>query len=117
MFTRTKYRAKSLDQKLAKAECKVIMVPAAFTLMTGKDHWEVLLRARAIETETYVVATGMWGPYPDGKGAVLPGMYGITYNVKCGDRAFGWAGDHVEPGVSIDDDGHSGHVWSSRNFG
>ena len=39
--------------------------------------------------------------YPDGKGVVLPGMYGVTYNVRAGDRAFGWAGDHVEPGVSI----------------
>ena len=62
-------RFPELYQKLAKAGSKVIMVPAAFTLMTGKDHWEVLLRTRAIETETYVVATGMWGPYPDGKGA------------------------------------------------
>ena len=38
---------------------------------------------------------------PDGVGEVLPGMYGITYNARVGDRAFGWAGDHVEPGVSI----------------
>jgi hypothetical protein len=39
--------------------------------------------------------------YPDGKGTVLPGMSGIAYNARVGDRAFGWAGDHVEPGVSI----------------
>jgi hypothetical protein len=39
--------------------------------------------------------------YPDGKGTVLPGMSGIVYNARVGDRAFGWAGDHVEPGVSI----------------
>src|SRR5687768_4604110 len=39
---------------------------------------------------------------PDGKGVMLPGMFGITYNARAGDRAFGWAGDHVEPGVSID---------------
>ena len=39
--------------------------------------------------------------WPDGVGEVLPGMYGITYNARVGDRAFGWAGDHVEPGVSI----------------
>jgi hypothetical protein len=39
--------------------------------------------------------------YPDGKGVMLPGMFGVTYNAKVGDRAFGWAGDHVEPGVSI----------------
>jgi Domain of unknown function (DUF4438) len=39
--------------------------------------------------------------WPDGKAAVLPGMFGIAYNARVGDRAFGWAGDHVEPGVSI----------------
>lgn len=42
-------------------------------------------------------------PWPDGRATVLPGMFGIAYNVRCGDRAFGWAADHVEPGVSIDD--------------
>ena len=41
---------------------------------------------------------------PDGHGEVLPGMYGITYSARVGDRAFGWAGDHVEPGVSIAND-------------
>lgn len=39
--------------------------------------------------------------WPDGRAAVLPGMSGIAYNARVGDRAFGWAGDHVEPGVSI----------------
>lgn len=57
---------------------------------------------------TPAVRPGQYIPYPDGKGAVLPGMFGITYNVRCGDRAFGWAGDHVEPGVSIDDEGNLG---------
>ncbi len=36
----------------------------------------------------------------DGVVRVTPGTGGITYNVKVGDPAFGWAGDHVEPGVS-----------------
>ena len=49
------------------------------------------------------VRPGQYIPHPDGRATVLPGMYGITYNVRCGDRAFGWAGDHVEPGCSIDD--------------
>lgn len=39
--------------------------------------------------------------WPDGRADLLPGMYGITYNARVGDRAFGWAGDHVEPGLSI----------------
>jgi hypothetical protein len=44
-----------------------------------------------------------WGGYrvdKNGKPFLLPGTGGITYNVKIGDPAFGWAGDHVEPGVS-----------------
>ncbi|MFQ6160313.1 carbon-nitrogen hydrolase family protein [Sinorhizobium meliloti] len=45
----------------------VIVLPAAFTLMTGKDHWEVLARARAIETQTYFVAVGQTGAHADGK--------------------------------------------------
>jgi hypothetical protein len=36
----------------------------------------------------------------EGKPFMLPGTGGITYNVRVGDRAFGWAGDHIEPGVS-----------------
>lgn len=48
---------------LARAGADVIVVPAAFTMMTGKDHWEVLLRARAIETQAYVLAPGQTGPY------------------------------------------------------
>ncbi|MGL5346676.1 MAG: DUF4438 domain-containing protein [Peptostreptococcaceae bacterium] len=37
----------------------------------------------------------------EGKPMILPATGGISYNVKVGDSAFGWAGDHVEPGVSI----------------
>jgi predicted amidohydrolase len=42
----------------------VLTVPAAFTLMTGKDHWEVLLRARAIENLCHVLAPAQWGTHP-----------------------------------------------------
>ncbi|MDX1541081.1 MAG: carbon-nitrogen hydrolase family protein [Geminicoccaceae bacterium] len=52
---------------LAKAGVDVIMVPAAFTLQTGKDHWEVLLRARAIETQTFVLAPAQFGRYAGGR--------------------------------------------------
>ena len=40
-------------------------------------------------------------PDNDGVATVLPGMAGVVYNVRVGDPAFGWAADHVEPGVSI----------------
>jgi nitrilase len=43
-------------------------VPSAFTERTGKDHWEVLLRARAIEDQAFVVAAAQWGTWgPEGK--------------------------------------------------
>ncbi|MGQ0664942.1 MAG: carbon-nitrogen hydrolase family protein [Pseudomonadota bacterium] len=54
---------------LAKDGAEVIMVPAAFTMATGKDHWEVLLRARAIETQTYVLAAAQCGTYANGRRA------------------------------------------------
>lgn len=47
----------------------VVVLPAAFTLMTGKDHWEVLARARAIETQTYFLAVGQIGTHAGGKKA------------------------------------------------
>ena len=49
-------RFPDLFQALADKGAEMIALPAAFTMQTGKDHWEVLLRARAIETETYVCA-------------------------------------------------------------
>jgi deaminated glutathione amidase len=46
---------------------QVILVPAAFMLHTGKDHWEVLLRARAIENQCYIVAAGQVGDHDPGR--------------------------------------------------
>jgi predicted amidohydrolase len=60
-------RFPELYQQLAKKGAEIIVVPAAFTTQTGKDHWEVLLRARAIETETYVLAAGQTGSYANGQ--------------------------------------------------
>ncbi len=45
----------------------LLLVPAAFTLTTGRDHWEVLLRARAIENLAYVVAPAQWGEHAKGR--------------------------------------------------
>ena len=56
-------RFPALFQALADKGAEVITVPAAFTLQTGKDHWEVLLRARAIETQTYVCAAAQTGSF------------------------------------------------------
>ena len=45
----------------------MIAVPAAFTVPTGKAHWSVLLRARAIEAEVFVVAAAQAGRHEDGR--------------------------------------------------
>ncbi|MCX5888753.1 MAG: carbon-nitrogen hydrolase family protein [Deltaproteobacteria bacterium] len=45
----------------------LLFLPAAFTDTTGRDHWEVLLRARAIENLAYVVAPAQWGPHSPGR--------------------------------------------------
>ena len=56
-------RFPDLFQALAEKGAEIIALPAAFTMQTGKDHWEVLLRARAIETETYVCAAAQTGSF------------------------------------------------------
>ena len=43
---------------------RVITIPAAFTIPTGRDHWEVLVRARAIENQVFVVAADQVGEAP-----------------------------------------------------
>lgn len=57
-----------LFRKLAAQGAQVIVVPAAFTALTGQAHWEILLRARAIETQCFVIAAAQFGtfPTPDG---------------------------------------------------
>lgn len=54
-------RFPELYRALAERGAEVLLVPAAFTLTTGKEHWEPLLRARAIENECFVVAAAQTG--------------------------------------------------------
>jgi predicted amidohydrolase len=54
-------RFPELYRALARKGAEVLLVPAAFTLTTGKEHWEVLLRARAIENQCYVAAAAQTG--------------------------------------------------------
>jgi predicted amidohydrolase len=60
-------RFPELFRILALKGAQAIVLPAAFTLMTGKDHWETLIRARAIENELYMIAPAQWGTHPPGK--------------------------------------------------
>ncbi|OJF12708.1 carbon-nitrogen hydrolase family protein [Couchioplanes caeruleus] len=60
-------RFPELYRRLAIDGAKMLVVPAAFMMHTGRDHWEVLLRARAIENQCYVVAAGQIGDHEPGR--------------------------------------------------
>jgi deaminated glutathione amidase len=60
-------RFPELTRLLALRGAQILMMPAGFTMHTGRDHWEVLLRARAIENLCYVVAPAQVGTYPPNK--------------------------------------------------
>jgi predicted amidohydrolase len=60
-------RFPALHNALAKAGAEVLSVPSAFTRPTGAAHWEVLLRARAIETGAFVIAPAQGGTHEDGR--------------------------------------------------
>lgn len=57
-------RFPELFRRLVLNGADVILLPAAFTMQTGRDHWEILLRARAIENLCWVVGVGQWGEAP-----------------------------------------------------
>lgn len=60
-------RFPELFREMFRRGAQILMVPAAFTVTTGQVHWEVLLRARAIENFCYVVASAEWGVHGGGR--------------------------------------------------
>ena len=56
-----------LYRKMVSAGAEIFMVPAAFTAVTGREHWEPLLRARAIENQCYVIAPAQGGYHVNGR--------------------------------------------------
>ncbi len=60
-------RFPALFEALGHKNCDLISIPAAFTVPTGRDHWHVLQRARAIENSAYVVAAAQVGSHQDGR--------------------------------------------------
>lgn len=84
-----------LYNALANAGANLIAVPAAFTVPTGQAHWHVLLRARAIETGSYVIAAAQGGNHANGRST-----YGHSLIVDPWGRVIGEL-DHDEPGVLV----------------
>ena len=90
-------RFPALHRALAEAGAEVIAVPSAFTRPTGEAHWEVLLRARAVETGSFVLAPAQGGLHADGRGT-----WGRTLAVGPWGEVLGRL-DHDEPGVLVVD--------------
>ena len=60
-------RFPNMYRQLAKKRVQIILIPAAFTVPTGKAHWEILIKARAIENSIFVAATNMCGIHHSGR--------------------------------------------------
>jgi predicted amidohydrolase len=60
-------RFPALFEELGRRQCDAIAIPAAFTVPTGKAHWHVLQRARAIEASAFVIAAAQAGTHEDGR--------------------------------------------------
>lgn len=90
-------RFPELYLKLARAGAEIIFVPAAFTKPTGEAHWEVLLRARAIESGAFIVAPAQGGLHEDGRQT-----WGHSMMVDPWGKVLK-ALDHDEPGMILAD--------------
>ena len=90
-------RFPALHRALARAGAEILTVPSAFTQPTGAAHWEVLLRARAIETGAYVLAPAQGGTHEDGRATWGHSMVVAPWGEVVARL------DHDEPGVLITD--------------
>jgi len=90
-------RFPALYRALALAGAEVLTIPSAFTRPTGAAHWEVLMRARAIETGSFVLAPAQGGRHEDGRGT-----YGHSIVVAPWGEVLAQL-DHDEPGVLLAD--------------
>lgn len=88
-------RFAALYRALALAGAEVMIIPAAFTRPTGEAHWEVLMRARAIETGSYVLAAAQGGFHEDRRGT-----YGHSIVVGPWGQVVAQL-DHDDPGVLL----------------
>ncbi|NKF22843.1 carbon-nitrogen hydrolase family protein [Solimonas marina] len=89
-------RFPELYRALVADGAEILIVPAAFTVKTGEAHWDLLLRARAVENLCYVIAPGQCGVHPSGRGT-----YGHSAIVEPWGRIVSQAG--TEPGVVLAD--------------
>jgi predicted amidohydrolase len=85
-------RFPELYRILAVRGARLIAIPSAFTEATGRDHWQVLLRARAIENQVFVIAPNQWGEAPPhysshGHSAIID-PWGVELAIAPGEECF-----------------------------
>ena len=99
-------RFPELFLRLRQAGAELIFLPSAFTLQTGKDHWEILIRARAIETQCWFAAPATWGKQTEGSGearytyghSLIADPWGQV--VAMASDGIGWATARIDPAVT-----------------
>ncbi|KAL7115135.1 hypothetical protein ACP275_04G165600 [Erythranthe tilingii] len=77
---------------------QVLLVPAAFTTVTGEAHWEILLRARAIETQCYVIAAAQGGKHSEKRES-----YGDSLIIDPWGKVVGRLSDRISTGIAVAD--------------
>ena len=99
-------RFPELFRALRDAGAELVMLPAAFTLLTGKDHWETLIRARAIETQCWFAAAATTGRHVDGGGGA---RFTYGHSLVCNPWGHvvaqasdgpGWATARIDPALT-----------------
>jgi deaminated glutathione amidase len=86
-------RFPELYRQMAAQGATILFVPAAFRFETGRDHWDVLLRARAIEDQAFVIAAAQWGEW--GSEGRIRRNFGNSLVVDPWGRVLARAQDHV----------------------
>lgn len=90
---------------LRRAGAELIFLPSAFTVPTGRDHWEVLIRARAIENQCWMAAPATWGQHRDGAGQI---RYTYGHSMICDpwgqvvatvSDGMGWTTARIDPAL------------------
>jgi predicted amidohydrolase len=94
-------RFPELYRELAGLNADVLTIPAAFTSVTGRDHWNVLLRARAIENQAYVIAPAQIGKFDGGE------SFGRSCIIDPWGTIIAVVGDGDETGIAIAELKHS----------
>lgn len=98
-------RFPELFLELRRRGAELVMLPSAFTLQTGKDHWEPLIRARAIEAQVWMAAPATWGQHLEPKGprqtyghAMVVDPWGHV--VARASDGVGWVTARLDPAVT-----------------